>query len=43
MSDSIIKYQGTIDKYIGDSIMAYWNAPPDTPDHCTKAVDTAIE
>jgi len=43
MSDIITKYQGTIDKYIGDSIMAYWNAPIDTPDHCTKAVDTAIK
>jgi adenylate cyclase len=43
MSDIITKYQGTIDKYIGDSIMAYWNAPLNTPDHCTKAVDSAIE
>lgn len=43
MSDIIIKNNGTIDKYIGDSIMAYWNAPFDTKNHADKAVSTAIE
>ncbi|MEA3497469.1 MAG: adenylate/guanylate cyclase domain-containing protein, partial [Campylobacterota bacterium] len=43
MSKIIIKNKGTIDKFIGDSIMAYWNAPADIEGHATKAVDTALE
>ncbi|MFK2822033.1 CHASE2 domain-containing protein [Arcobacter sp. YIC-80] len=43
MSNIIIKYQGTIDKYIGDAIMAYWNAPADVDDHADKAVLASIE
>ncbi|MEA1915226.1 MAG: adenylate/guanylate cyclase domain-containing protein [Campylobacterota bacterium] len=43
MSQIITKHHGTIDKYIGDSIMAYWNAPLDLENHCEKAVDSAIE
>jgi adenylate cyclase len=43
MSDLIIKYDGTIDKFIGDAVMAYWNAPQDTKNHADKAVSCAIE
>ncbi len=43
MSDLIIKQEGTIDKFIGDAIMAYWNAPNTVNHHEQKAVITAIE
>jgi adenylate cyclase len=43
MSDIIIKNGGTIDKYIGDAIMAYWNAPLDVKNHADMAVSSAIE
>ena len=43
MSEIIIKNNGTIDKYIGDSILAYWNAPFDIDNHPDKAVISAIE
>ncbi len=40
----IVQHQrGTIDKYIGDAIMAFWNAPVDLADHATRAVQTALE
>ncbi|HWD57966.1 MAG TPA: adenylate/guanylate cyclase domain-containing protein [Stellaceae bacterium] len=41
MSDIIAEAQGTIDKYIGDCIMAFWNAPLDDPDHARNAVRAA--
>ncbi|MFK4499012.1 adenylate cyclase [Bradyrhizobium japonicum] len=37
LSDEIMRYQGTIDKYIGDAVMAFWNAPADDPDHTVNA------
>lgn len=43
MSEIVNKYDGTIDKYIGDCIMAYWNAPFEIEDHANKAVDSALE
>ena len=43
MSKIIIDKEGTIDKFMGDSIMAYWNAPTDIENHATKAVDTALD
>jgi adenylate cyclase len=33
LSDEIMRYHGTVDKYIGDAVMAFWNAPADDPDH----------
>ena len=33
---------GTIDKYIGDAIMAVWNAPTPTPDHARRACEAAL-
>ncbi|MFK5975646.1 MAG: adenylate/guanylate cyclase domain-containing protein [Sulfurovum sp.] len=42
MVDSIMKYNGTIDKFIGDAIMAYWNAPLEIPQHADKALKSAI-
>lgn len=43
MSNIIIKYDGTIDKYIGDAIMAYWNAPAKVENHADKAVLASLE
>lgn len=43
MVESIEKHQGTIDKFIGDAIMAYWNAPVDVKNHADAAVKTALE
>ena len=36
-------YQGTIDKFIGNSIMAYWNAPLKISNHADMAVESALE
>jgi adenylate cyclase len=43
MSDIIIEHKGTIDKYIGDAIMAYWNAPLDVENHADKAVEASLK
>ena len=43
MTEIIVKNKGTVDKFIGDAIMAYWNAPQDVKDHADKAVSCAIE
>jgi len=43
MADIILKHNGTIDKYIGDAIMAFWGAPVKTEDHAEKAVLAAME
>ncbi|MEA2028264.1 MAG: adenylate/guanylate cyclase domain-containing protein, partial [Campylobacterota bacterium] len=43
MVDNIINHKGTIDKFIGDAIMAYWNAPLEIENHADMAVKSAIE
>src|SRR5581483_11645429 len=43
MSNLIKDHGGTIDKYIGDCIMAFWNAPLDVPHHAREAVKTAVQ
>lgn len=42
VSDIILKTHGTIDKYIGDAVMAYWNAPLDLKNHADYALKSAI-
>tara|TARA_A100001015_G_scaffold190206_1_gene211884 strand:- start:47 stop:1822 length:1776 start_codon:yes stop_codon:yes gene_type:complete len=42
MIELIQENDGTVDKIIGDAIMAFWNAPIDTENHALKAVRTAI-
>lgn len=42
MSDVIMAHGGTIDKYMGDCIMAFWNAPLDDPDHANHACAAAL-
>ena len=43
MTDIIMKNNGTIDKYMGDCIMAFWNAPIDTPKHKELAINSALQ
>lgn len=43
MTDIIINQHGTVDKFIGDAIMAYWNAPGNVPDHAERAVIATME
>jgi adenylate cyclase len=43
MTEIIMEHKGTIDKYIGDAIMAFWNAPLDDPDHAKNAVAAAVD
>jgi adenylate cyclase len=43
MTAKIIENEGTLDKYIGDAQMAFWNAPLDDADHAKNAVRTALQ
>ena len=42
MTQVVFEEKGYLDKYIGDAIMAFWNAPRDVPDHPDRAMRTAI-
>ena len=42
MTKAILENRGTLDKYIGDAQMAFWNAPVDNPQHAKDAVSTAF-
>jgi len=43
LTNAIIERKGTIDKYIGDAIMAFWNAPVDDDEQEANACDAALE
>jgi adenylate cyclase len=43
LTNAIIERKGTIDKYIGDAIMAFWNAPLDDPQQEINACEAALE
>lgn len=42
LSHVIRQHHGTIDKYMGDCVMAFWGAPVAQPDHARRAVDAAV-
>ncbi len=43
MTDVLIEHGATVDKYIGDAIMAFWNAPLEQPDHASRALHAALD
>ena len=42
LTEAILAHKGTVDKYMGDSIMAFWNAPLDDADHASNACAAAL-
>lgn len=42
MTEIVLDHRGTVDKYMGDAIMAFWNAPLDDPDHAMHAAEAAL-
>jgi adenylate cyclase len=43
MTGIVFKYSGTLDKYIGDAVMAFWGAPFEVEAHAVKACESALE
>jgi adenylate cyclase len=43
MTEIVFKHGGTVDKYIGDCVMALWNVPFEDPQHAANAVRTGLE
>lgn len=43
MTDVVFRHDGVLDKYIGDAIMAFWNAPMEQPGHARLACETALD
>ena len=42
LSEVIMRHHGTVDKFIGDAVMALWNAPADDPDHVANACKAVL-
>lgn len=42
MTDIVFEYNGTLDKYIGDAVMAFWGAPVDVPKHASQCAKAAV-
>jgi class 3 adenylate cyclase len=43
MSEIVLKHGGTIDKFIGDAVVAFFGAPTEQPDHAQRAIRCAVE
>lgn len=43
VTETIFNYQGTIDKYVGDMVMAFWGAPLDDPQHAEHALQASLD
>ena len=43
MTEIIFKYNGTLDKFEGDAVMAFWGAPLNDPNHTFHSIETALE
>jgi adenylate cyclase len=43
MTQIVVRTDGTLDKYIGDAVMAFWGAPIEDPHHATKSCHAALE
>ncbi|HLF29336.1 MAG TPA: adenylate/guanylate cyclase domain-containing protein [Anaerolineae bacterium] len=43
MTEIVLTYEGTVDKFVGDCVMALYNAPERQPDHALRAVKTALD
>ena len=43
MTLTVFRHKGTLDKFIGDAVMAFWNAPLDDPDHALHACEAALD
>src|SRR6266436_2766092 len=43
MTGLVFEHHGTLDKYIGDAVMAFWGAPFEEPGHAARACDTALK
>jgi adenylate cyclase len=42
MTHCVTRTEGTLDKFVGDAVMAEWNAPAEQPDHAARACETAL-